>query len=88
MIIIDPWLNPTAEGLADQWIGVYPGTDTALFLGVAYHMIKNNLQDADEIRVLAGKSQPPSPRRSSPDKVPASSPPVSRWPRLTTPSDG
>jgi anaerobic dimethyl sulfoxide reductase subunit A len=47
VIIIDPWLNQTAEGLADQWIGVYPGTDTALFLGVAYHMITNNLQDQE-----------------------------------------
>lgn len=45
VIIIDPWLNQTAEGLADQWIPVIPGTDAALFLGVAYHMIVNNLQD-------------------------------------------
>jgi anaerobic dimethyl sulfoxide reductase subunit A len=47
VIIIDPWHNQTVEGLADQWIPVHPGTDTALFLGVAYHMIKNNLHDQE-----------------------------------------
>jgi anaerobic dimethyl sulfoxide reductase subunit A len=47
IIIIDPWLNQTAEGLADQWIPVHPGTDDALFLGVAHHMIVNNLHDQD-----------------------------------------
>lgn len=45
VLIIDPWLNQTAEGLADQWVPVHPGTDAALFLGIAYHMIVNNLQD-------------------------------------------
>lgn len=45
VIIIDPWHNRTVEGLADQWIPVHPGTDAALFLGVAYHMIVNNLHD-------------------------------------------
>lgn len=47
VIIVDQWLNRTAEGLADQWIPVHPGTDTALFLGIAYHMITNNLHDQE-----------------------------------------
>jgi anaerobic dimethyl sulfoxide reductase subunit A len=47
VIIIDPWLNQTAQGLADQWVAVRPGTDTALVLGMAYHMIENNLHDQD-----------------------------------------
>jgi len=47
VIIVDPWLNQTAEGLADQWVPVIPGKDDALFLGVAYHMITNNLHDQD-----------------------------------------
>ncbi len=33
--------------LADQWIAVRPGTDTALLLALAYSMIKHNLQDQD-----------------------------------------
>lgn len=47
IVIIDPWLNQTAEGIADQWIGIRPGTDTAMILGMAYHQIANNLQNQD-----------------------------------------
>lgn len=47
IIIIDPWYNQTAEGIADQWIPIRPGTDTALVLGMAYHMIENNLQNQE-----------------------------------------
>ena len=47
VIIIDPWLNRTAKGLADEWIPIRPGTDTAFLLGTAYHMIVNDLQDQD-----------------------------------------
>lgn len=45
IIIIDPWLNQTVQGVADEWIPVLPGTDTAFCLGMAYHMIENNLQN-------------------------------------------
>ncbi|MCL1798813.1 MAG: molybdopterin-dependent oxidoreductase [Eggerthellaceae bacterium] len=45
IVIIDPWLNQTAQGVADEWIPIRPGTDTALVLGMAYHMITNNLHD-------------------------------------------
>ena len=45
VIIIDPWLNQTAQALADEWIPILPGTDTALMLGMAYHQIQNNLFD-------------------------------------------
>lgn len=47
IIIVDPWLNQTAEGVADEWIPVRPGTDTALVLGMMHHMIENNLQNQD-----------------------------------------
>lgn len=47
IIIVDPWLNQTTEGIADEWVPVRPGTDTALVLGIAYHMIENNLQNQD-----------------------------------------
>lgn len=47
VIVIDPWFNQGAEGLADHWIPVRPGTDTTLMLAVAYEMIVNDLQDQD-----------------------------------------
>lgn len=47
LIIIDPWLNQTAQALADEWIPIRPGTDTAFAIGLAYHMIENDLQDQD-----------------------------------------
>lgn len=45
VITVDPFYNPTASVLADEWIPVRPGTDAALLIGMAYHMITNNLQD-------------------------------------------
>jgi anaerobic dimethyl sulfoxide reductase subunit A len=47
VITVDPWFSPSAQGIADQWIPVRPGTDAALLAAVAYYMIENNLQDQD-----------------------------------------
>lgn len=47
LIIIDPWLNQTAQTIADEWIPVIPGTDTALCLGIMYHQIENGLYDQE-----------------------------------------
>ncbi len=44
-IVIDPLYTETARVLADEWIPVRPATDTTLILGMAYHIIKNNLAD-------------------------------------------
>jgi len=44
-IFVDPFYHDSAQALADEWIPVRPSTDTALLLGMAYHMITNNLQD-------------------------------------------
>ena len=44
-IFVDPFYNPTAQILADEWIPVRPATDAALLMGIAYHMITNNLHD-------------------------------------------
>ncbi|MDR0514286.1 MAG: molybdopterin-dependent oxidoreductase [Coriobacteriaceae bacterium] len=47
VIIIDPWLNQTAQALADEWIPILPGTDTALVIGICYHWIENNQYDQE-----------------------------------------
>ncbi|MGE5589371.1 MAG: molybdopterin-dependent oxidoreductase, partial [Bacillota bacterium] len=44
-IVVDPLYTETARVLADEWIPVRPATDTTLLLGMAYHMITNNLHD-------------------------------------------
>lgn len=45
IIMVDPYYNDSAQILADEWIPVRPGTDTALLIAMAYYMITNNLQD-------------------------------------------
>ncbi|HEX9014802.1 MAG TPA: molybdopterin-dependent oxidoreductase, partial [Chloroflexota bacterium] len=44
-ILVDPLYNESAQALADEWIPVRPSTDSALLIGMAFHMITNNLQD-------------------------------------------
>ncbi|MDR1013933.1 MAG: molybdopterin-dependent oxidoreductase [Coriobacteriales bacterium] len=44
---IAPDYNNSAVALGATWVPVRPGTDCALFLAVAYHMIENDLQDQD-----------------------------------------
>lgn len=46
-IFIDPWMNQTAQVLADEWIPVLPGGDTALILAICHHWIENNQFDQD-----------------------------------------
>lgn len=46
-IFIDPQYSDSAMVLADEWIPVRPGTDTAMLLGMAYHMIDKNLHDQE-----------------------------------------
>lgn len=47
IIIIEPWLNQTAQAVADEWIPIIPGTDTVFCLGMAYHQIENGLFDQE-----------------------------------------
>lgn len=46
-IFVDPQISPSMKTLGDQYIPCRPGTDAALLIGMAYHMIENNLQDQD-----------------------------------------
>ena len=46
-IMVGPSYNATAAFLNARWVHIYPGTDTAFYLGVAYEMIKQNVYDQD-----------------------------------------
>jgi len=45
VIAIDPRYHDTAATVADEWIPILPGTDTAVMVAVANVMIKENLYD-------------------------------------------
>jgi anaerobic dimethyl sulfoxide reductase subunit A len=47
IIFVDPFYNPSAVALADEWVPCRPSTDAALLLGIAFYMITNNLQDQE-----------------------------------------
>jgi anaerobic dimethyl sulfoxide reductase subunit A len=38
-IFIDPYYNPSAQVLADEWIPIRPGTDTPMLLAIGYVLI-------------------------------------------------
>jgi anaerobic dimethyl sulfoxide reductase subunit A len=43
-------MSPTAVALADEWIPIRPGTDTAMMSAMAYVMLTEGLHDADFVR--------------------------------------
>lgn len=46
-ISVDPIYTDSARVLADEWIPCRPATDTTLILGMAYHLLENDLHDQD-----------------------------------------
>ncbi len=44
-IFIDPIYSDTARVLADEWIPIRPATDATMLLGMAHHLIANDLHD-------------------------------------------
>ncbi|MBQ9953841.1 MAG: molybdopterin-dependent oxidoreductase [Eggerthellaceae bacterium] len=47
VIIIDPWLNQTAMPLADEWVPILPGGDTALGLAICHQWIQDGTFDQE-----------------------------------------
>ncbi len=45
VIAIDPRYHDTAATVADEWIPIYPSTDTAMMVAMAYVMIREDLHD-------------------------------------------
>ncbi len=50
VICIDPRMTMSAVSLADEWVPIRPGTDTALMSAMAYVIISEELHDKDFIQ--------------------------------------
>ena len=47
VIVIDPWLSQTSQMVADEWIPILPGSDTALVIAICYEWINAGTYDQE-----------------------------------------
>jgi anaerobic dimethyl sulfoxide reductase subunit A len=52
-VIVDPRLSMSVQGLADEWVPIRPGTDSAMMAAMAYTLISEGLIDEAEVNRIA-----------------------------------
>ena len=67
-VVIDPRYNESCKPLDAEWIPIRPATDTAMILGMMYHIISNNLHDKEYLdKYCVGFDKDHMPRADYPD---------------------